>query len=136
MSVSASTIETLAAFSADTVRALSASRNEPEWMLQKRLDARIGMNMVGDLRQYTQFQVAESMPIAAALEARAVITRPFAGEGMPTRSYVVAKHQGDVIGYSGMMFTGREAHVTNIAVDPDFKIGNAQNWQLLAQRGW
>ncbi len=39
MSVSASTIETLAAFSADTVRALSASRNEPEWMLQKRLDA-------------------------------------------------------------------------------------------------
>lgn len=37
-----------------------------------------------------------------------------------TRSYVVAKHQGEVIGYSGMMFTGREAHVTNIAVDPDF----------------
>jgi membrane protease subunit (stomatin/prohibitin family) len=36
--------------------------------LQKRLDARIGMNMVGDLRQYTQFQVAESMPIAAANE--------------------------------------------------------------------
>ena len=37
-----------------------------------------------------------------------------------TRSYVVAKHEGEVIGYSGMMFTGREAHVTNIAVDPDF----------------
>jgi membrane protease subunit (stomatin/prohibitin family) len=36
--------------------------------LQQRLDARIGMNMVGDLRQYTQFQVAESMPIAAANE--------------------------------------------------------------------
>ena len=36
--------------------------------LQKRLDARIGMNMVGDMRQYTQFQVAESMPIAAANE--------------------------------------------------------------------
>lgn len=39
MSVSASTVENLAAFTADTVRALSASRNEPEWMLQKRLDA-------------------------------------------------------------------------------------------------
>lgn len=39
MSVSAETIETLAAFSADTVRALSASRNEPEWMLEKRLEA-------------------------------------------------------------------------------------------------
>jgi membrane protease subunit (stomatin/prohibitin family) len=36
--------------------------------LQKRLDARIGMQMVGDLRQYTQFQIAESMPIAAANE--------------------------------------------------------------------
>lgn len=36
--------------------------------LQKRLDQRIGMNMLGDMRQYTQFQVAESMPIAAANE--------------------------------------------------------------------
>lgn len=36
--------------------------------LQKRLDARIGMNMVGDMRQYTQFQVAESLPLAAANE--------------------------------------------------------------------
>lgn len=36
--------------------------------LQKRLDARIGMNMVGDLRQYTQLQAAESLPIAAANE--------------------------------------------------------------------
>lgn len=39
MSVSAETMHTLAGISADTVRALSASRNEPEWMLQKRLDA-------------------------------------------------------------------------------------------------
>ena len=37
-----------------------------------------------------------------------------------TRTYVVARHDGEVVGYSGMMFTGREAHVTNIAVDPDF----------------
>ncbi len=36
--------------------------------LQKPLDARIGMNMVGDLSRYTQFQVANSMPIAAANE--------------------------------------------------------------------
>ncbi|HEU4786158.1 MAG TPA: SPFH domain-containing protein, partial [Gemmatimonadaceae bacterium] len=34
--------------------------------LQKRLDERIGMNMVGDMRQYSQFQAAQSMPIAAA----------------------------------------------------------------------
>jgi len=36
-----------------------------------------------------------------------------------TRTYIVAKSEGEVVGYSGMMFTGREAHVTNIAVDPD-----------------
>ena len=36
--------------------------------LQKMLDQRIGMNMVGggDMRQYAQFQAAQSMPIAAA----------------------------------------------------------------------
>jgi membrane protease subunit (stomatin/prohibitin family) len=36
--------------------------------LQKRLDERIGMNIIGDMRQYTQYQVAQSMPIAAANE--------------------------------------------------------------------
>ena len=36
--------------------------------LQKLLDQRIGMNMVGDLNRYTQYQVAQSMPIAAANE--------------------------------------------------------------------
>ncbi|MGD0227300.1 MAG: SPFH domain-containing protein [Terriglobia bacterium] len=33
--------------------------------LQKLLDQRIGMTMVGDMNRYTQFQVAQSMPIAA-----------------------------------------------------------------------
>jgi [ribosomal protein S18]-alanine N-acetyltransferase len=37
-----------------------------------------------------------------------------------SRTYLVAKHEGEVIGYAGMMFTGREAHVTNIAVDPEW----------------
>jgi membrane protease subunit (stomatin/prohibitin family) len=36
--------------------------------LQKRLDERIGMTMIGDMGKYTQFQVAQSMPIAAANE--------------------------------------------------------------------
>lgn len=34
--------------------------------LQKRLDERASMNIVGDLRNYTQFQTAQSIPIAAA----------------------------------------------------------------------
>ena len=36
--------------------------------LQKRLDERIGMNMVGNLGAYTQFQAAQAIPIAAANE--------------------------------------------------------------------
>jgi len=34
--------------------------------LQKILDQRIGMNMVGDLGRFTQFEAAESLDIAAA----------------------------------------------------------------------
>jgi ribosomal-protein-alanine N-acetyltransferase len=43
------------------------------------------------------------------------------------RTYMVAKHGNEVVGYAGMMFTGSDAHVTNIAVDPDFhgyKVGS------------
>lgn len=36
--------------------------------LQKMLDQKISMNMVGDMNRYTQFQVAQSMPIAAGNE--------------------------------------------------------------------
>jgi membrane protease subunit (stomatin/prohibitin family) len=36
--------------------------------LQKILDQRIGVGMVGDLGRYTQFQTAQSLPIAAANE--------------------------------------------------------------------
>ena len=44
-----------------------------------------------------------------------------------TRTYLVAKHEGEVVGYAGMMFLGFEAHITNIAVDPHWhghKIGS------------
>lgn len=36
--------------------------------LQKVLDQRIGMNIVGDMSRYTQYEVAQSIPIAAANE--------------------------------------------------------------------
>ncbi len=36
--------------------------------LQKILDQRISMNMVGDMGRYTQYQVAQSIPVAAANE--------------------------------------------------------------------
>jgi membrane protease subunit (stomatin/prohibitin family) len=39
--------------------------------LQKHLDERIGMGIVGDLTRYTQFQVAQSIPTAAAADGPA-----------------------------------------------------------------
>ncbi len=36
--------------------------------LQKVLDQRISMNMLGDMNRFTQYQVAQSLPIAAANE--------------------------------------------------------------------
>jgi len=36
--------------------------------LQKTLDQRIGMTMVGDMGRYTQYEVAQSIPVAAANE--------------------------------------------------------------------
>jgi membrane protease subunit (stomatin/prohibitin family) len=36
--------------------------------IQKMLDTRIGMNMIGDMQRYTQYQTANAIPIAAANE--------------------------------------------------------------------
>ena len=43
-----------------------------------------------------------------------------------TRAYYVARVEGMVVGYAGLMMTGEDGHVTTIAVDPDWhrhKIG-------------
>ena len=37
-----------------------------------------------------------------------------------SRAYFVARHQGKVAGYAGVMILGDEGHITNIAVDPAF----------------
>jgi ribosomal-protein-alanine N-acetyltransferase len=36
-----------------------------------------------------------------------------------SRAYFVARHDGHVVGYAGVMILGDEGHVTNVAVDPD-----------------
>ncbi len=53
-----------------------------------------------------------------------------------SRSYIVARFENNVVGYAGMMFTGEEAHVTNIAVDPDFhgrKVGTRLLYALVTE---
>lgn len=37
-----------------------------------------------------------------------------------SRAYFVARYQGKVVGYAGVMILGDEGHVTNIAVDPAY----------------
>jgi ribosomal-protein-alanine N-acetyltransferase len=50
------------------------------------------------------------------------------------RAYLVAKMDGEVVGYGGVICYGDEAHVTTIAVDPDYqrrKIGTRVLYELL-----
>jgi [ribosomal protein S18]-alanine N-acetyltransferase len=37
-----------------------------------------------------------------------------------SRAYVVARVEGIVVGYAGLMLSGEDGHVTTIAVDPDW----------------
>ncbi|MDQ3916236.1 MAG: ribosomal protein S18-alanine N-acetyltransferase [Actinomycetota bacterium] len=77
-----------------------------------------------------------------AIEAR-VYPRPWSASlflselaQRSSRTYLVARHEGEVIGYAGMMFTGLEAHITNIAVDPDFharKVGSRMMMRLVTE---
>ena len=50
--------------------------------LQKRLDERIGMGMIGDLDKYTKFQVGQSIPLAAQNEGGAAGIGAGLGAGM------------------------------------------------------
>jgi membrane protease subunit (stomatin/prohibitin family) len=50
--------------------------------LQKRLDERIGMNIAGNLNEYTQFQAAQAIPIAAANPGGAAGTGVGLGAGL------------------------------------------------------
>ena len=61
--------------------------------LQRRLDERIGMNMVGNLRDYTQFQVAQSIPTAAANEGGGAGLGAGLGAGM-----AMGKAMADAVG--------------------------------------
>lgn len=50
-----------------------------------------------------------------------------------SRAYFVARVEGSLVGYAGMMFAGDDAHVTTIAVDPDWhrhKVGTRLLLQL------
>ncbi len=38
-----------------------------------------------------------------------------------SRAYCVARVDGHVVGYCGLMFSGDDAHVTTVAVDPDWQ---------------
>lgn len=49
-----------------------------------------------------------------------------------SRAYFVARHDGRVVGYAGVMILGDEGHVTNIAVDPSVHRNKVGTQLLLA----
>jgi membrane protease subunit (stomatin/prohibitin family) len=63
----------------DSIRVENLSLPEE---LQQMLDKRISMDMAGDLRRFTQFQTAQSIPIAAANEGGAAGIGAGLGAGM------------------------------------------------------
>jgi len=68
--------------------------------LQKILDQRIGMNMVGDMARYTQFQVASSIPTAAANEGGVAGAGAGLGAGL-AMGQVMAQSLGQTMQNSG-----------------------------------
>ena len=69
--------------------------------LQKRLDERIGMNMVGNLRDYTQFQAAQSIPTAAANEGGGAGLGAGLGAGMAMGKAMADAISGSTTGQGG-----------------------------------
>jgi ribosomal-protein-alanine N-acetyltransferase len=51
------------------------------------------------------------------------------------RHYLVARANGAVVGYAGLMFVVGDAHVTNIAVDPEHQRSGIGT-RLLAELAW
>jgi ribosomal-protein-alanine N-acetyltransferase len=81
-----------------------------------------------DLTRMRRRHLRKVMSIESRVYPRPWSTSLFLSElaQRATRTYLVARLSGEVVGYAGMMYTGNEAHVTNIAVDPAFhgrKIG-------------
>jgi membrane protease subunit (stomatin/prohibitin family) len=83
--------------------------------LQKRLDERIGMNMVGDMGRYTQFQVAQSMPIAAANEGGLAGAGAGLGAGLAMAQQMVNAMRPDSSGGPG---TGPPAEAASTTPAP------------------
>jgi membrane protease subunit (stomatin/prohibitin family) len=81
--------------------------------LQKRLDERIGMGIVGDLARYTQFQVGQSIPTAAASGGAAG-----AGVGVGA-GIAMGQAMGQAIGQAiGQAAQGAPAHAPQPPVAP------------------
>ncbi|MGC2660780.1 MAG: SPFH domain-containing protein [Bryobacteraceae bacterium] len=66
--------------------------------LQKMLDARVGMNMIGDMNRYTQFQAAQSLPIAAANEGGIAGIGAGLGAGMTMAQSMLGQNLWDQAG--------------------------------------
>jgi membrane protease subunit (stomatin/prohibitin family) len=91
--------------------------------LQKVLDQRISMNMVGDMGRYTQYEVAQAIPIAAANEgggAAGVGAGLGAGVAMGQAMMDALKKAGPASGESGGASVAGATAGTGTGVDTKF----------------
>jgi N6-L-threonylcarbamoyladenine synthase len=81
--------------------------------------------------------LADDVTAVAALEARSFrdpwTAAAFADElAAPRRAYFVAEREGVVVGYAGVMLVDDDAHLMNVAVDPDHR-GHGLGRRLVAR---
>lgn len=91
--------------------------------LQKVLDQRISMNMVGDMGRYTQYEVAQAIPIAAANEgggAAGVGAGLGAGVAMGQAMMDALKKAGPASGESGTAPVASATTATGAGADTKF----------------
>jgi membrane protease subunit (stomatin/prohibitin family) len=91
--------------------------------LQKLLDQRIGMSMVGDMNRYTKFQVAQSIPTAAANEGGGAGLGVGLGAGVAMGQSMMdaIKHSGSEAGADAAQSSGGTSS-TSAPVDKRFCI--------------
>lgn len=99
--------------------------------LQRRLEERIGMTMVGDMGRYAQFQAARAIPVAAASEGGAA----GAGVGVGAGVAMGQAMAGMIAAAGGTVLPGRSSAGAAGAVSPTAAVTCPHCHAVLAEPG-
>ena len=104
--------------------------------LQKTLDTRIGMNMIGDLGRYTQYQVASSIPLAAQNEGGIAGIGAGLGAGMGIgQTMTAAMGQALPAGAAGAAVAGALPIAAAAALSADEVVATLEKLHALVGKG-